>query len=123
MSNFTDAFPGGKTAQRYDDEAFAGFRQGWAKVAFCGNAPHWFMDVTENARKAFPDAPEDVRWLISLCGFRAVTNDRNGLFRPGNYPLCKRCMKKAPRWATREERDTTVSAEVLRVLKSAAYGR
>jgi hypothetical protein len=116
MSNFTEAFPGARIAGRMADAA--DFREGWAKVPFVGNKPHWYEEVTEIARVVYPDAPADTRWFSSLCGVWAVTNERNGLLNPGNFPLCKTCLKKAPRWATREERDTTVPDDVLTALQS-----
>ena len=117
MSNFTDTFPGGKIARRIDDGAFESFREGWAKIPFCGNAPHFFRDITEEVSKELSIAHPDTRFFIALCGFSGVTNSRNGLMYPGNFPLCKRCMKKAPRWARREERSTELPADVLKALK------
>lgn len=114
MSNFTDTFPGGLIASRMPDAA--AFAKGWAKIPFVGEKPHWYVDVSAVGRTAYPEAPADTRWFESLCGVVAVTNDRLGVMTPGNYPLCKRCLKKAPRWATKEERDTTLPDDVLGVL-------
>lgn len=115
MPDLAKVFPGARFASRMDDPA--AFTEGWAQVPFAGDKPHWYREITATERLLYPDAPADIRWFRSLCGHEAVTNERNGVMSPGNFPLCKRCLKKAPRWATKEERSTETTDEIVQLFR------
>lgn len=82
------------------------FGEGWACFMFVGQKAHYWIDDSDAFRSAFPDAPAERRGYVTLCGVVGITTPRVPPLHPGNYPLCKRCMAKAKRWTTKEERQT-----------------
>lgn len=88
------------------------FREGWAIIPFA-HTPHWWRDKTDVGRRRFPDAPADARLFHSLCGRWQGCRESRGIhpLAPGNHKLCRACMRKAPRWARREERRTLLETD------------
>ncbi|WP_333676808.1 hypothetical protein [Dyella sp.] len=92
------------------------FTGGWAKLCFVGEKPHYWRDDTEALKKQLtPDLleslPADVRFYRSLCGVFGTSADKTPPLGAGNFPPCKRCMKKAPTWPNKEQRTTIYESD------------
>lgn len=69
------------------------FKRGWALMPFSGKCAHWWEDVT----KEFPShiTPRGrVRVYKSSCGVLGFGDDGIKPLHQGNFPSCKRCIKK-----------------------------
>ena len=94
----------------------ADFTDGWALIPFVGDRGHYWRDITRGLRKQGLIADESMRVYRSLCGVTGSATPRSPALNVGNWPLCKHCTKKAPRWARKEERVTCWSDPTVRAL-------
>lgn len=88
-----------------------GFTGGWAKLCFIGEKPHYWQENTDRVRKHVPGMSADMRTYISLCGVSGYSTPKAPPLGAGNYPVCKRCLKKAPNWPNREQRTTIYESD------------
>ena len=89
----------------------ANFTGGWALIPFVGRKPHFWTECTESARKVIPDMPEDARAWRALCGPIGMTHSRVPPLGAGDFGMCKRCLAKAPRWLTKEDRQSLMETD------------
>jgi hypothetical protein len=87
------------TAQgvQFGGEAIQDFATGWALMFPVGKCAHyWEEDTTTMPPTIGPGGRR--RYYVSLCGVGAVACDALKPFGLGNFPRCKRCLRKgAPR--------------------------
>lgn len=63
--------------------------QGWGLVSYSASmekAHYWFADGQTHCGQA--------KYFVSECGVISHTTDGFPMLEPGNFPKCKRCLKK-----------------------------
>lgn len=88
-----------------------GFTGGWAKLCFSPEKPHYWRDITDRVRDLVPEMAADMRAYEALCGATGYSALKAPAFGVGNYPVCKRCMKKAATWPNKEQRTTIYESD------------
>ena len=76
------------------------FQKGWARLCFVGTKAHYWVETTKDLQPLPADVPPDMRTWVALCGIGGYSTDRAQPLGVGSFPLCTRCLAKAPQGPT-----------------------